>query len=99
MTQPGSPIRRLRGDEDDDDGPDAWDKLTAELNPLADDILSHHNASTLDGLALQLRALISAYNETWSSASVDEDEEPEHPWLRDFIESAAGVLGVPFPPF
>jgi hypothetical protein len=83
---------------EDDDVPDAWDKLNDELNPLAADILSH-NASTLDGLALQLRALISAYNETWESASMDEDEEPEHPWLRDFIESTAGVLGVPFPPF
>jgi hypothetical protein len=76
----------------------AWDELCAELNPLAADILSY-NASTLDGLRLQLRALISAYNETWEPAGTDENDEPDHPGTRNFIESAAGFLGVPFPPF
>ena len=83
--------------DDDDDPDDTWDHLLAELNPLADEILSY-NASTLDGLRLQFRVLISAYNETWEPAGY-EDEGPEHPWLRNFIESAAGPLGVPFPPF
>jgi hypothetical protein len=89
----------LDGDEDgDEDEPETWDKLSAELNPLAAEILSY-NAITLEGLRLQLRALISAYNETWEPADLAGEEDPEHPWTRDFIESAAGVLGVPFPPF
>jgi hypothetical protein len=75
-----------------------WDNLQAELDPLADDILSY-NASTLDGLRLQLRALISAYDETWAPAGFDQDEDPEQPWMRNFIESAAGILSVPFPPY
>jgi hypothetical protein len=86
-----------RCEQDDARNEDAWDNLLAELNPLASEILSY-NASTLEGLRLQFRALISAYNEAWEPAGY-EDEQPEHPWLRNFIESAAGPLGVPFPPF
>jgi hypothetical protein len=79
-------------------GGDAWDELVDKLDPLADKILSY-NACTLDGLRLQLQALISAYDETWEPLAASGEGEPEHPWMRDFIESAAGVLGVPFPPF
>jgi hypothetical protein len=86
--------------DDAEDDSDAWDKLLAELTTLASDILSY-NANTVEGLRLQLRALISAstYYEAWNSASIDEEEEPEYPWTHNFIESAAGVLGVPFPPY
>jgi hypothetical protein len=86
--------------DDAEDDSDAWDKLLAALTTLASDILSY-NASTVEGLRLQLRALISAsaYYEAWNSASIDEEEEPEYPWTHNFIESAAGVLGVPFPPY
>jgi Phage related protein len=86
-------------EDEDEDEREPWEKLLDKLNPLAAEILSY-NASTLDGLRLQLRALISAYNETWEPAGTDdEDEEPEYPCMRNFIESAAGVLGVPFPPY
>jgi hypothetical protein len=52
---------------------------------------------TIEGLRLQMRALISAYDESWNPDDYD-DDEPDHPWLRDFLRSASGVLGVAFPP-
>lgn len=92
-------IRDYYREHDGQSESDAWDDLLAELNPLASEILSY-NASTIDGLRLQLRAMISAYDESWDPVGHEPDEgRPEHPWLANFIESAAGALGVPFPPF
>jgi hypothetical protein len=64
--------------------------------PLAHKVLSY-TATTAEGLKLQTRALISAYNQTWTCSDW-EDAEPEDPWLRDFVRSACNVLGIPFPP-
>jgi hypothetical protein len=76
--------------------PDDWDRLTNALHPLADEILAY-NATTIEGLRLQVRALISSYDESWNPDHY-EDHEPSEPWLRDFIRSVCGVLEVPFPP-
>ena len=79
------------------DEPSEWDRFTDVFYPLADKILAY-TATSIEGLRLQLRALISSYdNETWNPAEYDEDE-PSEPWLRDFVRSACNVLDVPFPP-
>jgi hypothetical protein len=76
---------------------DDWDEIHEVLFPLADEVLSH-TATTVDGLRLQTRALISAYDsETWSPLGWN-DDEPENPRLRDFVQSVCNVLGIPFPP-
>jgi hypothetical protein len=86
--------RRAGGTEADE--PSKWDALTKVFYPLADDILAY-KATTIEGLRLQVRALISAYEETWNPDEYDEDQ-PSDPWLRDFVRSACNVLDVPFPP-
>jgi hypothetical protein len=72
-----------------------WDRLHDRMNPLAIEILSYE-ASTLDGLRLQTRALLIYHNEIWNSADWD-DAEPEGS-MCDFFASLCRVLGVPFPP-
>jgi hypothetical protein len=83
--------RQPNGEERDPDLSE-WDQFHEAFNPLADEILSH-TATTLDGLRLQVRALISAYDEqVWGG-------ESEHDvWLRGFVGSTCNVLGIPFPP-
>jgi hypothetical protein len=73
-----------------------WGKFHEVFFPVTDEVLSH-TATTLDGLKLQTRALISAYHETWRPTGWDETE-PDDPWLRDFVRSACNALGIPFPP-
>jgi hypothetical protein len=72
-----------------------WGRLQDRINPLAREILSYE-ASTLDGLRLQTRALLIYHDEIWNSADWD-DAEPEGS-MCDFFASLCGVLDVPFPP-
>jgi hypothetical protein len=69
-----------------------------ERDPIIDDVLSH-SASTRDGLALQVRAMILQRHEAWEPSIHWPNCEPEDPSFRDFLASLAGFAGVHFPPF
>jgi hypothetical protein len=68
-----------------------------ERDPIIDDILSH-KASTRDGLALQVRAMILQRHEAWVP-TICWQGEAEDPAFKDFLASVAGFAGVQFPPF
>jgi hypothetical protein len=67
-----------------------------ERDPIIDEILSHI-ATTRDGLALQVRAMILQRHDAWTP-TICWQGEPEDPPFRDFLASLAGFVGVCFPP-
>jgi hypothetical protein len=78
-------------------GSDQWDTLTWELNPLADEILKFR-ATTREGLALQVKAVIAAYNECYED-DFDDDDDPCRWALRQLLASLCYAVGVQWPPF
>ena len=62
---------------------EVWDRVADRLYPLVDEIL-YHRAVTQEGLALQVRALISAYRETWEP--IGRGEEPQNPHTKAFTK-------------
>jgi hypothetical protein len=89
-------VREWHVDDADSDLSE-WGQFQEVFFPVADKILSL-TATTIEGVKLQTRALISAYDgETWRPVGWRETE-PSDPWLRDYVRSVCGVLGIPFPP-
>jgi hypothetical protein len=78
--------------------PDAEiDEIEDRLAEIADEILEF-NATTREGLAVQVRAMIFRCREA-IEPTMDWQGESEDPWQRSFLESVAGFVGTPFPPF
>jgi hypothetical protein len=72
------------------------DELVAAVGESADEILGYF-PTTLDGLRLQVRALMAVdYDVIWSPRLLA--EEPENPRTAAFFEGLCDFLGVPFPP-
>jgi hypothetical protein len=74
---------------DNDPASQAWEPVRDRFDELVGDILAH-DAATREGLALQARAFISAYSETY------DDDDNAGTW--NFIASVCAFAGVQFPP-
>jgi hypothetical protein len=72
-------------------------ELEDRLAEIGDEILTF-NATTRDGLAVQVRAMIFRSREA-IEPTLDWQGEAEDPWQLAFLESLAGFVGTPFPPY
>jgi hypothetical protein len=80
--------------KDDSRGADAdaeidWNSFHAHLYPLVDEILAY-NATSREGVALQLRAFLCTDYDLW--------EDPGDERIAYLIESVCAFVGVDFPP-
>jgi hypothetical protein len=79
---------------------DTWksDEFLDALDETADEILRYY-PTTLDGVRLQVRAIMLIEDDVvWGNESLG-DEEPNHPRVAGFFESLCEFLEVPFPPY
>ena len=86
----GAVVKRFEDpNETDENSP--WDAIHGVLDPLCRRILSIR-ATTLAGLAIQVRAAALEHQEMW--------DDPNDEWstLRGLIESVSGFLGVRLAP-
>jgi hypothetical protein len=81
-------INRDGLDTDNEDLP--WDDFFEEFFPLFHEIFSYI-ATTREGLALQVKAMICRDMDRWLN------EERDHKYIGTFIESVCLLVGVEFP--
>jgi hypothetical protein len=79
---------------------DTWksDEFLDALDETADEILRYY-PTTLDGVRLQVRAIMLIDDDVVWSNGLLEDDEPNHPRVAGFFESLCEFLELPFPPY
>jgi hypothetical protein len=75
-----------------------WDDFHDRFFPVFDEIFSHL-ATTREGLAIQVKALLCREMSIWIDEQDEDEGDPDHDHIRTLVEGVCLVVGVQFPQF